>query len=226
MLLKCFFIFYFLSFRQSFCPLEIRIADPYPHGNALFMEAWSGTGSKLKWKARSGSSLKSNWRSFKGLKIKLRRGMDAHKGGLEAQNGVQDGPLTSGRRFPSLMRIRIRIKLKGRLRIRIEVKIWIRTRIKVMRILHPFWWNGPLCNSCSFCVGVWSAHWPSQLQQTARCFPVSSRLQTSPRRNRYEKVHQKRIWNLFLVLFGTYRIRIVYLPTSNFLQGCTVARII
>jgi hypothetical protein len=37
------------------------------------------------------------------------RAVDAHSGGLETQNGVLEGKVTSGRRFITLMRIRIRI---------------------------------------------------------------------------------------------------------------------
>jgi hypothetical protein len=62
---------------------------------------------------------------------------------MEAQNGALDGLKTSGRRFPSLMRIRIRIKVKVWIRFRIEVKSWIQIRIQVMRNLSS---NGHLFN--------------------------------------------------------------------------------
>jgi hypothetical protein len=57
----------------------------------------------------------------------LNRAVDAHSGGLDAQNGTQESLSTSGRSFPSSL---------GR-EIRIKVKSWIRIRIKAMRIRNP-----------------------------------------------------------------------------------------
>jgi hypothetical protein len=60
------------------------------------------------------------------------RAVDAHNGGLEAQNGALEGLLTSFCRFASLRRgpmIQIRIKERRLIRIRI--------RVKVMRIRNP-----------------------------------------------------------------------------------------
>jgi hypothetical protein len=63
--------------------------------------------------------------------------VDAHNGGLEAENGVlrvytvdhkSQIPVTLKR---SWIRIRIRIKVESWIRIRIKVESWIRIRIKV-----------------------------------------------------------------------------------------------
>ncbi len=69
--------------------------------------------------------------------------MDAHNGGLEAQNGDPEdqGPVVANCQIPiTLMRrIRIRIKVKSWTRISILMKSWnwIRIRIKVLRIRNP-----------------------------------------------------------------------------------------
>jgi hypothetical protein len=44
-----------------------RVADPDPHGSALFLEA--GSGSALEWKAGTGSALKAKFRSFRSKKL-------------------------------------------------------------------------------------------------------------------------------------------------------------
>jgi hypothetical protein len=66
------------------------------------------------------------------------RAVDAHSGGLEAQNGALKVFLDQWSQIPiTLMRSRIRIWIRiSWIRIRIEVKswIWIRVCIKVMRI--------------------------------------------------------------------------------------------
>jgi hypothetical protein len=63
--------------------------------------------SALEWKSESGFAVKSKFRSFTGLKMYPRRAVDAHSGGVGAQNGALEGMLTSGRRFITFMRIRI-----------------------------------------------------------------------------------------------------------------------
>jgi hypothetical protein len=81
---------YYLKLIISVCALKIKyaimpqsVADPYPH---YFR--------KPELKAGSRSALESKFRSC-GAQIEPWRAVDAHNGGLEAQNGALEGPVVA-----------------------------------------------------------------------------------------------------------------------------------
>ncbi len=66
--------------------------------------------------------------------------MDAHNGGVEAQNSSLSGPIDQCWQIINLMRSRIRIRLLIKVEKRIRIKLsesWIRIHIKVMRNRNP-----------------------------------------------------------------------------------------
>jgi len=67
------------------------------------------------------------------------RHVDAHNGGVEAQNGSHEGSVDQWSKISTLVRsrIRIRISVKSWICIRITMKIWIQIRTRVIRIRNP-----------------------------------------------------------------------------------------